>query len=256
MYDLTSMSSPTVISIENVSKSYTGAEFPAVDDISFSIQKNEVFGLLGPNGAGKTTTISLLCGLFPPTSGRISINGADLKSELVKVKHEIGIVPQDIALYPSLTGRENLEFYGTMYKVSKKDLKERIDHWLEKLEMSKSANNRVSSYSGGMKRRINLIAGILHNPSILFLDEPTVGVDVQSRASIMMHLKELNASGMTIIYTSHHLEEAEKFCTDVAIIDNGKIITRGNPLQLIKENEGCTNLEEVFLKLTKNKLRD
>ncbi|MDX2361549.1 MAG: ABC transporter ATP-binding protein [Crocinitomicaceae bacterium] len=250
------MSSPTVIQIENISKSYAGAEFPAVNNVSFSIQKNEVFGLLGPNGAGKTTIISLLCGLFPPSSGKITINGSDLQSELSKVKNEIGVVPQDIALYPTLTGRENLEFYGTMYKVAKKDLKERIDLWLEKLEMSKSADKRVSSYSGGMKRRINLIAGILHNPSILFLDEPTVGVDVQSRAAIMLHLKELNASGMTIIYTSHHLEEAEKFCTDVAIIDNGHIITRGNPIELINENEGCKNLEEVFLKLTKIKLRD
>lgn len=225
----------------------------AVDHLSLSIQRNEVFGLLGPNGAGKTTTISLLCGLIQPTSGQIIVNGLDLKRDLNKLKSIIGIVPQDIALYATLTARENLAFYGAMYGVPKAELAHRIDHWLDKLEMSKYADRLVDSYSGGMKRRINLIAGILHNPEVLFLDEPTVGVDVQSRAMIMEQLKELNKGGMTIIYTSHHMEEAEKFCTDVAIIDEGKIITRGKPMELIQGTDGCEDLEGLFLKLTKRK---
>lgn len=239
-----------MIELKNVSKRYNNAENPAVNELSLLINKNETFGLLGPNGAGKTTTISMLCGLVQPTSGVIYIKGLDLKTHLNEVKQFIGIVPQEIALYPTLTGKENLEFYGAMYGVPKIELNNRIKNWLKKFDMEKAANNRVSSYSGGMKRRINLIAGILHQPEILFLDEPTVGVDVQSRSEIMHHLKELNVEGMTIIYTSHHLEEAEHFCSDVAIINNGEIITRGNPLELIKNQSDCRNLEEVFLKLT------
>ena len=250
------METKAVIEVSELTKAYAHSEYPAVDNISFTILENEAFGLLGPNGAGKTTTISMLCGLFNPTKGTVNINGLDMRTHLSELKREIGVVPQDIALYPTLTGRENLEFYGTMYGVEKEELKKRIAVWLDKMGMEKSADKRVDSYSGGMKRRINLIAGILHNPKILFLDEPTVGVDVQSRMAIMEHLKELNASGMTIIYTSHHLEEAEKFCTDVAIIDHGKIIARGAPLELIGRNEECSNLEEVFLKLTKSALRD
>jgi len=240
-----------MINLLEVSKSYTDAEKPAVRGLSLSINKNEIFGLLGPNGAGKTTTISMLCGLIQPSAGSISINGLNYKNNLIELKQLIGVVPQDIALYPTLTGKENLEFYGAMYGVPKVILNNRIASWLKKFEMEKAANKRVSSYSGGMKRRINLIAGILHQPEILFLDEPTVGVDVQSRADIMIHLKELNDEGMTIIYTSHHMEEAEHFCTDVAIINHGEIITRGNPIKLIESQPDCRNLEEVFLKLTK-----
>lgn len=250
------MDSTKIIEVELITKSFAGKETPAVNKLSFTINKNEAFGLLGPNGAGKTTTISMLCGLYHPNSGTVKVNGFDLKTDLDKVKHQIGVVPQDIALYPTLTGRENLEFYGAMYGVPKEKLKIEIDHWLDKLEMSISAKKRVETYSGGMKRRINLIAGILHKPELLFLDEPTVGVDVQSRAAIMSHLKDLNDDGMTIIYTSHHLEEAEKFCTDVAIIDAGEIIARGKPQEMIGAHDGCNDLEDVFLKLTNIKMRD
>ncbi len=250
------MSKTKIIEVDLITKSFAGRVSPAVNNLSFSITKNETFGLLGPNGAGKTTTISMLCGLFNPTSGCIKVNGYDLSTDLDKVKHQIGVVPQDIALYPTLTGRENLEFYGAMYGVPKFQLKQEIDHWLEKLQMAVSANKRVETYSGGMKRRINLIAGILHKPELLFLDEPTVGVDVQSRTAIMSHLKDLNDSGMTIIYTSHHLEEAEKFCSDLAIIDAGEIIARGEPNALVESHAGCKDLEDVFLKLTKTKMRD
>jgi ABC-2 type transport system ATP-binding protein len=250
------MNSSAIIEIKNLKKTFRHATEPAVDGISFSINSNEIFGLLGPNGAGKTTTISILCGLFPPTSGTVTIDGKDLHTDNDSIKKIIGIVPQDIALYPTLTAKENLEFYGSMYGLYGKELKDKIESWLQKLGLTQAAKRKISTYSGGMKRRVNLIAGILHNPKILFLDEPTVGVDVQSRNVIIEHLKEINALGTTIIYTSHHMEEAENFCTRVSIIDHGKILTEGTPGQLISRNAGSTNLENVFLNLTNRKLRD
>ena len=253
---LNNMSNTAIIEIQNLSKTFKNTSEPAVNNISFSINQNEVFGLLGPNGAGKTTTISILCGLFPPTSGKVLIDGKDLAYQLDGIKQIIGIVPQDIALYPTLTARENLHFYGHMYGLKGKDLKEKINNWLQKLGLTDSANRQVATFSGGMKRRVNLIAGVLHEPKILFLDEPTVGVDVQSRNVIIEYLKEINASGTTIIYTSHHMEEAANFCTKVSIIDHGKILTQGTPDELIANNAGSTNLENVFLNLTNRKLRD
>ena len=250
------MNNPAIIEIQNLTKIFKHATEPAVDGISFSIIRNEIFGLLGPNGAGKTTTISILCGLFPPSSGKVFIDGKDLHTELSSIKNIIGIVPQDIALYPTLSARENLAFYGSMYGLHGKDLKDKIEIWLQKLGLIDASKRQVSTYSGGMKRRVNLIAGVLHNPKILFLDEPTVGVDVQSRNVIIEHLKEINATGTTIIYTSHHMEEAENFCTRVCIIDYGKILTQGTPAELISGNPGSTTLENVFLNLTNRKLRD
>ena len=250
------MSNTAIIEIENLTKTFKNAAEPAVNGISFSIYQNEIFGLLGPNGAGKTTTISILCGLFPPSSGKVLIDGKDLHKELPSIKNIIGIVPQDIALYPTLSARENLAFYGSMYGLHGKDLKQKIEMWLEKLGLKDASKRQVSTYSGGMKRRVNLIAGVLHQPKILFLDEPTVGVDVQSRNVIIEHLKEINKTGTTIIYTSHHMEEAEHFCTRVSIIDDGKILTQGTPGELISNNAGSTNLENVFLNLTNRKLRD
>lgn len=250
------MSNTAIIEIENLTKIFKNATEPAVNDISFSINRNEIFGLLGPNGAGKTTTISILCGLFVPTSGKVMIDGKNLHTEPSSIKKIIGIVPQDIALYPTLTARENLEFYGSMYGMRGKDLKDKIEIWLHKLGLVDAAKRKVSTYSGGMKRRVNLIAGVLHSPKILFLDEPTVGVDVQSRNVIIEHLKNINAEGTTIIYTSHHMEEAEHFCTRVSIIDQGRILTQGTPAELVSNNNGATNLETVFLNLTKRKLRD
>ncbi|HQW83109.1 MAG TPA: ABC transporter ATP-binding protein [Ferruginibacter sp.] len=250
------MSSPVIIEIENLTKTFKHGDEPAVNGISFSINRNEIFGLLGPNGAGKTTTISILCGLFAPSSGKVFIDGKNLYKELPLIKNIIGIVPQDIALYPTLSARENLAFYGSMYGLHGKGLKEKIEIWLEKLGLKDTGKRQVSTYSGGMKRRVNLIAGVLHNPKILFLDEPTVGVDVQSRNVIIEHLKEINATGTTIIYTSHHMEEAEQFCTRVSIIDHGKLLTVGAPTELINSYTGATNLESLFLNLTNRKLRD
>jgi ABC-2 type transport system ATP-binding protein len=229
---------------------------PAVNAVNLTVKQNEVFGLLGPNGAGKTTIISILCGIMAPTAGNVKLAGMSLKENQAAIKQIIGVVPQDIALYPTLTARENLEFYGAMYGLSGKTKTDRINSWLEKLGLIQAADRRVDTFSGGMKRRVNLIASILHQPKILFLDEPTVGVDVQSRNVIIEHLKELNQQGTTIIYTSHHLGEAQDFCTEIAIIDNGRILTQGSPEKLITENNGANDLEDVFLNLTKRKLRD
>lgn len=250
------MSGTPIVEIEGLTKIFKDSDEPAVKGVSFTIHKNEVFGLLGPNGAGKTTIISILCGLFAPSSGTVKIDGLYTSSNLDQIKQIIGVVPQDIALYPTLTARENLNFYGSMYGLSGQDLKDKIEMWLNNLGLNKAANRRVETFSGGMKRRVNLIASVLHQPKILFLDEPTVGVDVQSRNVIIEQLKKLNKEGTTIIYTSHHLEEAEDFCTQIAIIDYGNILIQGTPAQLIANTPGSSSLEDVFLNLTKRKLRD
>jgi ABC-2 type transport system ATP-binding protein len=250
------MSKKVVIQIENLSKLYKGTTDPAVKNVSLHILENEIFGLLGPNGAGKTTTVNILCGLIKPTHGKILVNGLMLPDQLQKIRQKIGVVPQDIALYPTLTAYENLRFFGNMYGMKGIYLKNRITECLHLLGLEDKANRKIRTYSGGMKRRLNLIAGILHQPPILFLDEPTVGIDVQSRNVILNYLKELNEAGTTIVYTSHYLEEAENLCTHVAIIDYGEIIIEGNPKELIRSNSDYNNLETIFLQLTGRRLRD
>lgn len=206
----------------------------AVDGISFSIEEGEVFGLLGPNGAGKSTTIAMLTGLFPPDSGTIRIMGMDAVIETEKVKHLIGVVPQELALYPTLSARENLRFFGEMYGLGGQRLKERMENVLQYVSMLERANDPVHSYSGGMKRRVNLAAGLMSNPRLLFLDEPTVGVDPQSRNHIFESVEHLNRDqGMSILYTTHYMEEAERLCQRIAIIDHGKIIAMDTPRNLI-----------------------
>jgi len=238
-----------LVKLENISKIYKHSTEFAVKEISVKIKKGEIFGLLGTNGAGKTTVFSMLCGLFPPTSGNIFINNMSIRTNLSDIKKITGTVPQNIALYPTLTAKENLIFFGRMYGLRKKEAEEISNFWLNKFGLSKYANKKIKTYSGGMKRKTNLIAGILHNPELLLLDEPAVGIDARSRLEIMTELKEINKKGTTIIYTSHYLEEAENFCTDIAVIDKGEIIIQGKPSELIK-NENCRNLEELFFKLT------
>lgn len=244
------------IKVDKLVKIYKGSDHAAVNSISFSVARGSIFGLLGPNGAGKTTTISILCGLRKPTSGEVLIHDLSLKDQLDKIKAIIGVVPQDIALYPTLTARENLLYIGRMYGLHGDELKQKVSHYLDIFGLSKSKGKRVENFSGGMKRRVNLIAGILHDPKILFLDEPTVGVDVQSRAVITEFLHKINKEqGTTIIYTSHLMEEAENLCTDIAIIDEGEIKISGTPANLVREH-GVENIEKLFLKLTGKKLRD
>ncbi|GAA3593206.1 ABC transporter ATP-binding protein [Flavivirga amylovorans] len=245
-----------MIEIKQLSKKYKGTDIFSVSDLDLCISEKDIFGLLGPNGAGKTTLISLLCSLIKPTSGSFVINGLTYKKNKNQLKQLIGIVPQEYALYPTLTAFENLMYFGSMYGLKGNKLKLKIKAALQTLGLSQFSNKKINTFSGGMKRRINLIASILHNPKVLFLDEPTVGVDVQSKNVIINYLKELNEKGTTIIYTSHHLNEAEAFCTKVAIIDHGRIITQGPPKSLISDQKNANNLEDVFLALTGHALRD
>ncbi|MFC4394109.1 ABC transporter ATP-binding protein [Flavobacterium quisquiliarum] len=228
----------------------------SLNNVSLDITEGQIFGLLGPNGAGKTTLISMLCGLIKPTSGHFTIDGLDYQHHSSKIKKIIGVVPQEYALYPTLTARENLLYFGSMYGLKGNDLKDKVIETLDLLGLLKFADKQVQTFSGGMKRRVNLIAGILHNPKVLFLDEPTVGVDVQSKNAIIDYLKVLNQNGTSIIYTSHHLAEAEDFCSNIAIIDQGQIFTKGTPSSLIDSVEDARNLEDVFISLTGKALRD
>jgi ABC-2 type transport system ATP-binding protein len=246
----------SVVEIKNVIRQYKNAPRPAVNNLSLSIPEKSIFGLLGPNGAGKTTLISMLCGLFRPDTGEIVINGKNISSSLKETKQIIGVVPQEIALYAKLTAYENLIFLGQMYGIETAELKKRIHENLEILGLKENADQQVQTFSGGMKRRVNLIAGILHHPKLLILDEPTVGVDIQSKTAIIERLKKLNKEhGTTIFYTSHHLHEAEDFCSHIAIIDEGKLITEGKTSDLIQENR-CSTIEEVYLKITGHRFRD
>ena len=245
-----------MIQIEHISKKYKSADNYSVSNLDLFIAEHEIFGLLGPNGAGKTTLISILCSLIKPTSGSFTINGLNYKNNKNELKQLIGIVPQEYALYPTLTAFENLKYFGSMYSLKGKTLELELNAALDHLGLLAFANKNIETFSGGMKRRINLIASILHEPKVLFLDEPTVGVDVQSKNVIIEFLQNINKKGTTIIYTSHHLNEAELFCTKVAIIDHGKLIIKGKPKELINEHEAAHNLEDVFLSLTGKGLRD
>ena len=245
-----------IIQISQLSKKYKDAETYSLIDFSLAVNEGQIFGLLGPNGAGKTTLISMLCGLIKPTSGSFLINNLTYADNSNEIKKIIGVVPQEYALYPTLTARENLMYFGSMYGLKGENLKEKIIESLDYLGLLKFADKQIETFSGGMKRRVNLIAGILHNPKILFLDEPTVGVDVQSKSAIIDYLKQLNKNGTTIIYTSHHLSEAQDFCTDIAIIDRGQLFAQDTPENLIRSTANANNLEDVFISLTGKELRD
>lgn len=248
--------SNSIIQINQLYKKYKDADDFSVNDLNLVVEEKEIFGLLGPNGAGKTTLLSMLCGLVKPTSGTFAINHLTYDKNAIDIKKIIGVVPQEYALYPTLTAKENLMYFGSMYGLKGKDLSKKVDEALDYLGLLKFSNKKIDTFSGGMKRRVNLIAGILHNPKVLFLDEPTVGVDVQSKNVIIDYLKELNSKGTTIIYTSHHLSEAQDFCTKIAIIDRGKIYAEGTPNSLISETPNAHNLEDVFISLTGKELRD
>jgi ABC-2 type transport system ATP-binding protein len=198
----------------------------------------------------------MLCGLVKPTSGHFTISDLNYTNHSSKIKKIIGVVPQEYALYPTLTARENLHYFGSMYGLKGSILKDKVVETLDLLGLLKFADKRIETFSGGMKRRVNLIAGILHNPKVLFLDEPTVGVDVQSKNAIIDYLKLLNQNGTTIIYTSHHLAEAEDFCSNIAILDRGRIYAQGTPSSLIASTDEARNLEEVFISLTGKDFRD
>jgi ABC-2 type transport system ATP-binding protein len=238
-----------MITLEKLYKRYKGADKYAVENVSLHIAAGEIYGLLGTNGAGKTTIFSMICGLRKISKGGIYLDGKSVKNELSDIKKMIGVVPQDIALFPTLSVYENLRFFGRMYGMKRNELEIRIDRLLSDFNLSDSKRQPVKTRSGGMKRRINLIAGILHRPKILMLDEPAVGIDAHTRLQIMQHLKKLNEQGTTILYTSHYLKEAQDFCRRVGIISEGRLVAEGSPEKL-NESYACANLEQTFLEIT------
>jgi len=241
------------IVIEDLTKRFE--DVTALDGLSFRVGRGELFGLLGPNGAGKTTTINILCGLIEPTGGRAYVGGYDVQREPEKVKGLIGVCPQDTAVYPFLTGRENVELFGGLQSVPRELLRERTEGLLEKMGLQEDAGRQAGKYSGGMRRRINLVMGLVHDPEIAFLDEPTVGMDPQSRRAVWDFIRGLREAGKTVILTTHYMEEAEELCDRVGIIDHGRLIALGPPEEL-KEKHGARDLEDVFIQLTGRKIRE
>jgi ABC-2 type transport system ATP-binding protein len=221
-----------MLKIAHLSKSFDSIK--AVDDISLEVKKGEIFGLLGPNGAGKTTTISMIASLLRPDTGKIYIDSLDTETDLKKIKKMMGVVPQEMAFYEELSAKENLIFWGKLQGVGRKTLEERIRFYLEKTGLLGRENDPLKKYSGGMKRRINLIIGLIHQPKLLLLDEPTIGIDVQTRLNIYEIIKEASSQGTTILYTTHNLQEAEELCHRIGIMDQGKILAEGTLTELIK----------------------
>jgi ABC-2 type transport system ATP-binding protein len=243
----------SAIVMENLMKKFE--DVTAVDGVSLQVSKGELFGLLGPNGAGKTTTINILSGLTKPTNGSAKVGGYDVQKEPAKVKELIGVCPQETAIYPYLTGAENVELFGNLHTMNGETLKKRRHLMLEKMGLTQDANRKAEKYSGGMKRRLSLILALIHDPQIAFLDEPTVAMDPQSRHAVWDFIKELRKEDKTVILTTHYMEEAEELCDRVGIIDHGKLIALGSPEDLISKNK-VKNLEEVFIKLTGRKIRE
>lgn len=219
-----------VIEIKDLVKKYD--DNIAVDNINLSIEEGEIYGILGPNGAGKSTTISIVCSLLRPSSGEVKILGEDIKRNSLKIKKFLGLVPQSIAVYSDFTAYENVKFFGELYGLRGNKLKESIEKSLEFTGLLEVKNKKAKEFSGGMLRRLNIACAIIHNPKILIMDEPTVGIDPQSRNHIMQSVKELNKQGVTIVYTTHYMEEAEALCSKIAIIDKGKIIVEGSKEEL------------------------
>jgi len=241
------------INIKNLVKQYD--DVTAVDGLSFDVEAGEIFGLLGPNGAGKSTTINILSGLLEPTSGSASVLGFDIQKEPGKVKERIGVCPQEPALFSYLTGRENVELMGNLQGMSKEKLRERTDWLLDQVGLGAASSRRAGKYSGGMVRRTSLAMALVHDPEVAFLDEPTVGLDPQSRRATWGLIKDLKKRGRTVILTTHYIEEAEALSDRVGIIDHGKLIALDTP-QTLMEEHGAENLEEVFIKLTGRKIRE
>ena len=247
-----------MLQVENLRKRF--AATTAVDDVSFTVGRGELVGLLGPNGAGKTTTVSMIAGLLTPDGGAVLIDGSPLDGDTDPRKRCVGLVPQDFALYDELSARENLRFFGALYDLTGTALEQAIESVLSLVGLADRARSRVSTFSGGMKRRLNLAAGLLHDPEILLLDEPTVGVDPQSRNAIFENLEELRARGKALLYTTHYMEEVERLADRVVIVDHGRVVAddtlevlRGRGAPVSGEQ---ASLESVFLALTGRALRD
>lgn len=243
---------PAVV-IEGLTKDY--GDVRAVNDLTLSIPEAEVFGLLGPNGSGKTTTINCLTGLLKPTKGSIRVGGFDIQTEGPKARDILGVSPQETAVYSYLTGKENVRLFGELYSVPKKLLDARVDYVMEKVGLIEESGARVGKYSGGMKRRVSIAMALVRDPKIVLLDEPTVGMDPQSRRAVWDFIIELKDRGKTVVITTHYMEEAEELCDRVGIIDHGRLIALGPPAEL-KTKYGAKDLEDVFIQLTGRRIRE
>jgi ABC-2 type transport system ATP-binding protein len=221
-----------VLEVEGLSKRF--GDLTAVDGVSLHIDEGETYGLLGPNGAGKSTTISMIAGLLEPSGGTIRIGGDVMTTVSTRLRSRIGLVPQDLAIYPDLTGRENLRFFARLYGLDRADTTRRIDEVLEVIGLTDRADDRADEFSGGMKRRLNIGIGLLHRPALLILDEPTVGVDPQSRNAILDSVEHLATEGMAVVYTTHYMEEAERLCDRIGIIDHGTLMAEGTRRELVR----------------------
>lgn len=247
--------SQNCLEIQNIYKRYHGETIDSLSGINLTIKVGDRFGILGPNGAGKTSLISILCGIIPQSAGDVLYWGERFSEQSTALKSKIGYVPQDFAFYEDITAFQNLEYFGAMYNLPKTQVHARAHELLDLLGLKAVSHKKVKAFSGGMKRRVNLAIGILHKPSILFLDEPTVGVDIQSKNAIINFLNHINQEGTTIIYTSHHLDEAQEFCNQIALIDQGKNIISGETTALLKEND-AKDLKDLMLRLTGEAYRD
>jgi ABC-2 type transport system ATP-binding protein len=245
----------SAIKIQDLAFQYPRQEGVCFNNFHLEIAAGERFGLFGPNGAGKTTLMNLMTGLLKYSAGSIRLLDHEINDHPKSINTIFGFVPQDFSFYPELTARENMAFYGAWYGLSTKQIKTRTEELLTVLGLASVADRIVKSFSGGMKRRVNLAIGVMHKPRVLFLDEPTVGVDVQTRHAIINYLKELNETGTTLIYTSHQLEEAAELCNKIALIDNGKIIAHDS-LDVLLEKHGHEGMEGLFLELTGKRFRD
>jgi ABC-2 type transport system ATP-binding protein len=240
-----------IVRLEGVTKQYPTNNKPAVSHLSFLIPEGSVFGLLGPNGAGKSTTVMMLCGLMRPDSGSISVLGCNTIEHGMRIREQLGVAPQEIALFPTLTATENLFYFGRMYGLKASLIRDQIKKYLDIFGLADKAGKRVQTFSGGMKRRLNLIAALLHQPRLIILDEPTAGVDVQSRNMILDFLSDLKSQGVTII-----LEEAERICSHIGIINEGQLVVEGTLSDVMDAHRECHSLEQLFLKLTGKNIRD
>ena len=236
-----------VIVIKNLVKKF--GDIIAVNGLSFEVKKGEIFGLLGPNGAGKTTTINIMNGLLKSNSGEVYVGGYNVKKDLKKVKELLGVCPQHASVYKFLTGRENIELIGNLYSMDKKILKQRADELIKAVDFTETSKRRVKTYSGGMLSQLNLLMALINDPNIVFLDEPTVGMDPRARRKIWQFIGNLKSENKTVILTTHYIEEAEALSDRVAIIDYGELIAIGSPKELM-ERFNAKNLEEVFLEIT------
>ena len=252
------MQETTILKLSGLSKKFDSRT--AVDHISLEIHEGEIFGLLGPNGAGKSTTLNMVCSLLKPTSGSIEVFGMDAAKHMKQIKRRIGYIPQDLAIHGNLKAWENVELFTSLYGIRGKALRTVVDESLAFVGLLDRRSSYAKTFSGGMKRRLNIACAIGHKPDLMIFDEPTVGIDPQSRNFILEKIKEANQSGATVIYTSHYMEEVEAICTRIAIMDNGRIIATGTRDELARlmtdENPESVTLEEVFLTLTGKKLRD